>query len=226
MPAGRKLFRVFIAVAITTVLLPARALGSDDSVEFEVFPGPVGYGAGPDNGAGPPGIPSATPLGRSDRPQPVRTRLAPYGVIDASGSGGGWNITVSGEEGREQSPVLAQYCPSASCGRHRGPGYVPDGITLPTNSLTLDSSGARFRGKDGGSGDSPANTCGQGCFIDTPSRWPSKIAVAHAGTGMGAFEASGFSASSVRLVEPSSPEPLPKGEIYRVDVSWSLNTGP
>lgn len=234
MPARRKLLHALIAAAIAAlVVLPARALGASDSVEFTVVPGPVGYGAGPQGSGEPPGVPTATPpgvpavpLGLSDQPEPVSTRMADFIVTDASGSGQGWSITVSGDRGRDRSPVLRQYCPSSSCGRHPGPGYVADGLTLPSNSLTLDSSGARFRSNSPDAGEPPENSCGQTCFIDTPATSPSKIAEAPAGSGMGVFEASGFADSSFRLVAPSSPTPLPRGEIYRVDVSWSLNTGP
>lgn len=232
-PARRKLLRALIAAAIgAAVVLPAGAPGASDSVEFTVVPGPIGYGAGPQGQGESPGVPAPAPLGlsdqpgTSDQPQSVRTRMGDFAVTDASGSGQGWSITVSGERGPNRSPILRQYCPSSSCGRHSGPGYVAHGLTLPPNSLTLDSSGARFRSDNPDAGKLPTNTCGQTCFINTPPRSPSKIAEAQAGTGMGAFEASGFSDSSISLVAPSSPPRLPRGEIYRVDVGWSLNTGP
>ena len=226
MPARRKLRHALIAAAIAAlVMLPARAAGSSDSVQFEVVPGPVGYGAGPQGETEPPGVPAA-PLGLSEQPQSFSTRMADFRVVDASGSGSGWNITVSGEGGHDRSPVLRQYCRSSTCGRHAGPGYVADGIALPPNSLTLDSSGARFRSDSPDAGEPPENACGQTCFIDTPATAPSKIAEAPAGSGMGMFEASGFADSSFRLMAPSSPTHLSQGEIYRVDVSWSLNTGP
>ena len=224
-PVRGKLPRSLIAAAVAAlVVLPAGAAGSSDSVEFTVVPGPVGYGAGPEGAGEPPGVPPA-PLGVSERPESVSTRMADFAVTDASGSRQGWSITVSGDRGRDRSPVLRQYCPSSSCGDHPGPGYVADGLTLPPNSLTLDSSGARFRGS-GDAAKPPRNSCGQTCFIDTAPTSPSKIAEARAGSGAGAFESSGFDDSSFRLVAPNRSKALPRGEIYRIDISWSLNTGP
>ena len=235
LPARGKLLRAFFAAVIAAaVALPAGAPGASDSVEFTVVPGPVGYGPDPHQGEGPPGvpgaappgIPAATPLGVSQQPTSISTGMKDFSVTDASGSGQGWTITVSSDRGRGRSPVLRQYCPSSSCGKQPGPGYVAGGHKLPPNSLTLDSSGARFHGHSWDAGKPPRNTCGQVCFIDTPAGRPSKIALAQVDAGMGVFEASGFSDDSFRLVAPASPDPLPRGQIYRVDVSWTLNTGP
>ena len=37
-------------------------------------------------------------------------------VVDATGTGSGWNLTVEGQSGTGKSPVFAQYCPNTKCG--------------------------------------------------------------------------------------------------------------
>jgi hypothetical protein len=211
-------------------MVPAQATGSGDSVEFTVVPGPVGFGAGPE-GAEPPSVPGE-PLGVEGSPVSLpgtiamSTRMASYAVTDASGSGEGWSISVSGARGPGRSPVLRQYCPSAGCGGDPGPGYVSNGLSLPANSLALDSSGAEFHSQWPGSGAPPVHSCDRLCFIDARGSLPSKIAVAAMGAGIGAFKATGFEKDSFRFVGPVEPGKLPRGQRYRVDVGWSLNTGP
>ncbi|MEK6251303.1 MAG: hypothetical protein AABM43_05050 [Actinomycetota bacterium] len=201
------------------ILLPAAALGESDTTQFSVIPGPLGFGGAP----GLPGVPSLPLDGRA---RTLSARMANFEVSDASGSGLGWSITVSGGDSPGKSPVLKQYCPMAACGADRGPGYIGGGSALPADSLTLDSRGARFDGQGGTTGTPPSHQCDEGCFVDAPPDSPSKVVVAGSRAGMGTFQTNGFSVSSIRLVAPSTARSLPPREVYRVDLSWSLNSGP
>lgn len=222
-PQRRRWIRLLFSVAAISVAaatpFPASAPASDDSVQFSVIPGSLGFGASP-------GLPGISTLVSDGPGQAISSRMASFEVSDASGTGLGWSISVSGDDGPGKSPVLKQYCPAPVCGDHVGPGYVADGSTLPADSLTLDSSGASFVPVAGSSGPGPAHQCDAGCFVDAPPSSPTKVVVAAGGTGMGTFRTSGFSSSSLRLAAPVSTRRLQSGELYRVDLSWTLNSGP
>jgi hypothetical protein len=222
-PQRRRWIRLLFSVAAISVAtatpFPASAPASDDSVQFSVIPGSLGFGASP-------GLPGISTLVSDGPGQAISSRMASFEVSDASGTGLGWSISVSGDDGPGKSPVLRQYCPASQCGDHAGPGYVADGSTLPADSLTLDSSGASFVPVAGSSGPGPAHQCDAGCFVDAPPSSPTKVVVAANGTGMGTFRTSGFSSSSLRLAAPVSTRRLQTGELYRVDLSWTLNSGP
>jgi hypothetical protein len=192
---------------------------SADSTGFSVTPGPLGFGQ-------PPGVPEVPSLTLSGETQAVSTQMANFAVSDASGTAEGWGLTVSGDDSPGHSPVLRQYCTVATCGSVLGPAYVPSGATLLPDSLMLDSRGASFTPEGGSGGSAPSHQCRFGCFVDAPPNAPSKIAAAGAGVGMGTFSTAGFSSSSLRLVAPDSARGLKRGEVYRVDLSWTLNTGP
>jgi hypothetical protein len=217
---GRLARLLVFAVVLAFTATPATALAveSADSTQFSVTPGPLGFGQ-------PPGVevPSLTLKGET---QATSTKMANFAVTDASGTAEGWGLTVSGDASPGHSPVLKQFCMLAVCGSLRGPAYVPSGATLPSDSLMLDSRGAGFTPEGGSSGAAPSHQCNTGCFVDAPPDAPSKLVAAGAGGGMGTFRTSGFSNSSLRLVAPRSARGLPPGEIYRVDLSWTLNTGP
>lgn len=220
MPArGDRLRLAVAAMTLAAIVFPARSMGSSDTVQFSVIPGALGYGESP----GVPGIPSAGPNGQQ---QTLSARMDDFEVTDASGAGDGWNITVNGVDGPGKSPVLKQYCPNPTCGPDTGPGYVFGGATLPANSLLLDSRGASFSPKAGTTGTAPIHECDSGCFVDAFPSSPSKIVTAADGAGMGTFQTRGYSSSSVALAEPSTVDALPAGEVYRVDLAWSLNNGP
>lgn len=202
-----------------TIPFPTGAAAASDSVQFTVVPGPVGFGSVPD-------APEVPGMDLNGKAQIISTQMPNFSVRDASGTGLGWGLTVSGISGRRLSPVLSQYCPAPLCGGDSGPGYVPGGLTLPANSLTLDSSGAHFVPRDGSSGSGPKQRCNRGCFIDAPPDSPTLIAAANVGAGMGTFRTAGFSRTSLQLSAPDARHHLPTGEQYRVDLSWSLNRGP
>ena len=209
-------------------------MGSSDTVGFSVVSGPLGYGDSggapsippPGSSGGTSGGPGITAVDREGQPNILSSRMPGFEVSDASGAGLGWSITVSGDARHGLSPVLKEYCPLAECGSDPGPGYVAGGITLPHNSLILDSSGARFDPRRGTTGLPPTYRCDHACFVDVSPKSPSKVVTAGVGAGMGTFKARGFSDSSVRLVAPRMAPPLPPKETYRVDLSWSLNSGP
>ena len=141
-----------------------------------------------------------------------------------AGSGEGWNVTISGHEETGLSPVFKQYCPEAACGTV---GYVSGGFTLPANSLTLNSTGASFTTLPGGTGGAPELKCGSGgCAVDGPPGSPVKVASAAVGNGKGGWQTTGFGGTSLSLATPKNLYALPEHEAYRVDVIWTLNSGP
>jgi hypothetical protein len=155
--------------------------------------------------------------------QTTNTTMSNFGAQDATGSGSGWNTTVAGQSGTEKSAVFAQYCPTATCGSDTK-GYVPSGATLPANSLTLNSTGASFSAQSGSTGTAPTLQCSASCNVDSASAV--KIASAAASAGMGTWLTTGFSATSLALATSSTLKALSNGEIYRVNLLWTLSTGP
>jgi hypothetical protein len=218
---GRFACLLVLAVVLAFAATSATALAaeSSDSTQFSVTPGPLGFGQ-------PPGVIEVPSLTLDGETQAVSTKMANFAVTDASGTAEGWGLTVSGDASPGHSPVLKQFCMVAICGSLSGPAYVPSGATLPAGSLMLDSRGAGFTPEGGSSGSAPSHQCNGGCFVDAPPDAPSNVITAGAGGGMGTFSTSGFSNSSLRLVAPGSAHGLPRGQVYRVDLSWTLNTGP
>jgi hypothetical protein len=224
---GDRLRVVVAAMTLVAILFPARSIAASDTVLLSVVPGPIGYVEPPSvPGDSTPDVPVVPLPGQAGLPEAMNARMGDFEVTDATGAGDGWNITVSGVDGPGKCPVLKQYCPNRTCGPDTGPGYVSDGATLPANSLLLDSSGASFSPKGGTTGVAPTHECDSGCFVDAPPASPTKIVVAAAGAGMGRFQTRGFSSSSVALAAPRTVGALPAGEVYRVDLAWSLNNGP
>ena len=120
--------------------------------------------------------------------------------------------------------MFKQFCPTGGgCGADPQ-GYVSGGITLPANSLTLSSTGAGFTGQNGTTGTAPTHQCGSGCFVDAAS--PVKVVSAATSAGMGTWQANTYGASSLSLSTPSTLKALPTNEQYRVNLLWTLNSGP
>jgi hypothetical protein len=146
-----------------------------------------------------------------------------FAVADESGAMAGWNVTVSGDSSAGRSPVFARYCPNAGgCGAD-ALGYPAGGASLGASSMTLSSTGATLTG---GSGTAPALQCGSTCALDVAAATPTKILSAAASGGYSAWTASGFGASSLTLAAPTTVRALPAGEVYRIDLVWTLGTGP
>jgi putative surface cell wall-binding protein len=206
-----------VVCAIWTIS-PAVSLAAtaEDKTLFSVIAGSLSFSTVP-------AMPTLTSVTLNGTAQTTNTTMTNFGVADATGSGSGWNVTVAGQSGSEKSAVFAQYCPNATCGTD-SKGYVPSGATLPANSLTLSSTGASFAGQSGSTGTAPTLQCGTACNVDSAAAV--KIASAALSAGMGTFLTSAFSASSLSLATPTTLKALANSEVYRVNLLWTLGTGP
>lgn len=195
----------------------AGAATQEDHTQFSVLAGSLSFFT-------PPALPALGTVTLSGQAQTTNATMTDFGVTDATGSGSGWNVAVEGQSGTGKSAVFAQYCTKAKCGGD-SEGYVPGGRTLPADSLTLGSGGgAGFVAQSGTTGTAPALQCASSCNLDSPT--PVKVASAAGGAGMGTWLTSGFTASSLALSTPSTLKVLPSEEIYRVNLLWTLSTGP
>lgn len=169
-----------------------------------------------------PALPNLTAVTLNAHSQIINTTMTNFSVSDTTGEGKGWNVTVQGQSGTGKSAVFAQYCPEAAgCGSEPF-GYVSGGKTLPANSLTLNSTGASFTG---GTGAAPSLTCSSACNVDSVTAV--KVAsAATGGAGASTWTTTGFSAASLALTTATTLKTLPSKEIYRVNVLWTLATGP
>jgi hypothetical protein len=153
--------------------------------------------------------------------QTTKATMTNFSVSETFGESGGWNLTVAGSGGSGKSAVFAQYCPNATCGTDPK-GYVAGGQFLPANSLTLGTSGASFTG---GSGTVPAFQCAAACNVDSAAAV--KIVSRAAGASPGStWKTSGFSSSSLSLKVKSTLRAIKAEEVYRVNILWTLSTGP
>jgi hypothetical protein len=167
-----------------------------------------------------PALPTLPSVKLNAKGQTATTAMTGFSVEDTRLTKSGWNLVAQGQTGADHSPVFAQYCPEAACGTI---GYVAGGFTLPAGSLVLNSGGATFTG---GLGTAPTLQCASGCVLDGAAAV--KIASDASGVlaGEGTWTAGGFSASSLALSVPATLRALPKAEVYRADVLWTLSTGP
>jgi hypothetical protein len=206
-----------IASLIFTLYSGAPAFAVSDTTQFSVTAGTLSLGTAPDA----PNLPALTLNGQA---QTLTAQMNNFSAIDASGSATGWNVTVQGDSSGGKSAVFKEYCPNATCGSNSGPGYISGGATLAANSLTLDSTGAGFSALSGTTGTAPTHQCNSGCFVDSASAV--KVISAAALAGMGTFQTTGYGASSLSLSAPTTIRALQTNEVYRVDLVWSLNSGP
>ena len=206
------------ALAVSAVL-PGVALGAtaEDKTQFSVTAGSLSFSPSP-------AMPTLSSVTLKGEAQTTHTTMTNYGVADATGSGAGWNLTVSGDNTGGKSAVFKQYCPNATCGTDSGPGYVTSGATLAANSLTLSSTGASFSALNGTTGTAPTHSCGSSCNVDSASAV--RTVSAASGAGMGTYQTSGYGASSLALSAPTTIKALQTNEVYRLDLLWSLNSGP
>jgi hypothetical protein len=204
--------------ALAACVLPATALGATDTTQFSVVPGSLDFGTSPD-------APNFSALTLNGSAQTINAQMASFSIADATGSGSGYNVTVVGNTAGGKSPVFKQYCDSGSdCGAHTANSYVSGGATLPANSLTLNSTGAGFSAQGGTTGTAPTHQCSSGCFMDAGSA--QKVISAAVGAGMGTYQANSYSATSLAVATPANLPALPANEVYRVDLLWTLNSGP
>jgi hypothetical protein len=205
----------FVALACLTPALAAAAT-AEDKTQFSVTAGSLSFSTTP-------AMPTLNAITLNGSAQTSNTTMTNFGVADATGSGSGWNTTVAGQSGAGKSAVFKQYCPTATCGSDPE-GYVTGGATLPANSLTLNSTGASFAAQSGTTGTAPTLQCSSACNVDSATAV--KIASAAASAGMGTWLTTGFSATSLALATPSTLKALSNGEVYRVNLLWTLATGP
>jgi hypothetical protein len=172
-----------------------------------------------------PVLPSVTLNGQV---QTTNATMANSTVEDTTGAvpgtGSGWNVTVVGDASAGKSAVFKQYCNNGAnpCGSDPANSYVTGGRVLPADSLKLFSTGASWV-TNGGTG-TPTFQCGSGCNVDHGTATKTTSAAINAGRG--AWATSGFSGTSLRLSTPTTMRVLPANEVYRVDLVWSLNSGP
>lgn len=216
---SRRALGVLALLAAVGAVAPAAGLAatSNDQTQFSVTGGSLSFSAAP-------AMPTLTAITLNGQAQTTNTTMTNFTVQDATGSGAGWDVTVNGNSSAGKSAVFKQYCPNATCGTDSGPGYVASGQTLPANSLTLTSTGASFSGQNGSTGTAPTLQCATACNVDSASAV--KIASAALNAGMGTWATTGWSGTSLALSTPSTLKLLQTGEVYRVDLVWTLNSGP
>jgi putative surface cell wall-binding protein len=199
----------------------AAAATASNSTQFAVNAGSLLFNTAPSA----PNFPTVTLNGSS---QTDNVTMNTFSVTDATGSGSGWNVTVNGDASGGKSAVFKQYCPNATCGTDTGPGYVAGGASLPASSLTLNSTGGVLSGLLGTIGIAPTfgPSCSSGCALDVSSSSPTKVLTAALGAGMGIWQAGSFSATSLAVAVPASIQLLQTNEVYRLDLLWTLGSGP
>jgi WxL domain surface cell wall-binding len=216
---SRRALGALALVLAAAVVAPAGALAatSNDQTQFSVTGGSLSFSAAP-------AMPTLTAITLNGQAQTTNSTMTNFTVQDATGSGSGWNVTVNGNSNASKSPVFKQYCPNATCGTDSGPGYVTGGQTLPANSLTVTSTGASFSAQNGSTGTAPTLQCSSACNVDSASAV--KIASAAANAGMGTWATTGWTGTSLALSTPTTLKTLQTNEVYRVDLVWTINSGP
>jgi hypothetical protein len=168
-----------------------------------------------------PTLPTLTSVTITAKSQTVYTVMTNFAVADTRGTKLGWNLTAQGQSASGKSAVMAQYCPEVKCGSD-AEGYVAGGRKLGANSLKLSSSGASF---SGGTGSAPTFQCAGSCNLDSVAA-VKIVSAATGGAGEGTWTTSGFSVKSIALAVPTTLHVLPAAELYRVNILWTLATGP
>jgi hypothetical protein len=211
------------AVAALLASAPfALAATANDTTQFSVTAGTLSFGTAPD-------VPSFPALTLNGQAQTLNAGMASFSIVDASGSGSGWSVTSNGDATGSRSAVFKQYCSNggSTCGSDPANSYVTGGATLAADSLTLSSTGASFTAQNGTSGTAPAHQSSSACALDVTGASPTKIVSAAVGAGMGTYQANSYNATtSLAVSAPTTVKALPVNEIYRLDLLWSLNTGP
>lgn len=211
--------RIGGATAVAAVAFCAStslALGAtqNDSTSFSVVAGTLSFSSAP-------AMPTLSGVTLNGQAQTTNTTMTNFTVQDATGSGSGWNVTVNGRSGSGLSAVFAQYCPGGACGTA---GYVSSGYTLPANSLTLTSTSASFSAQNSSTGTAPTLQCGSSCNVDSASAV--KIASAATNSGMGTWATTAWTSTSLALATATTLKVLPSNDVYRVDLLWTLGSGP
>jgi hypothetical protein len=200
----RRLAAAAIALSLAALSTPASAWG-EGTLAF----------------ASVPALPTLTSVTINAKSQTIFTTMTSFAISDTRGTKLGWNLTVQGASGVGKSAVFAQDCPKAKCGLV-SEGYVAGGKTMVANSLKLSSTGASFTG---GSGSAPTFQCAAACNLDSAA--PVKIvSAATGGAGEGTWTSTGLSVKSLQLAIPTTLRALPAEQVYRVNLLWTLASGP
>jgi hypothetical protein len=165
-----------------------------------------------------PALPALPAVTLTAKAQTTNATMTNFSVTDTRLTKSGWDVTVQGQSGAGKSAVFAQYCPKATCGTDKE-GFVTGGASLPANSLTLNSTGAKF---SGGIGSTPELKCSAGCFLDSATA----VKVVSAASSESTWTTSGFTATSLALATATSLMALKNEEVYRVNLLWTLASGP
>ena len=210
---------LFACLGLLAATSVAVAATSNDTSQLAVTPGSLAFSTAPD-------VPDLPGLTLNGQAQTLNAQMNNFTVRDSSGAAAGWNVTVNGDNTAGKSAVFKAYCPNATCGSDSGPGYVAGGATFAQNSLTLNSTSASFSAQNGTTGTAPTHQCNSGCFVDAAPASPVKVVSAAISAGMGTYATSGYSATSLAFAAPSTVRALQTNEVYRVDLLWTLASGP
>jgi hypothetical protein len=167
-----------------------------------------------------PAFPTLTGVTLNGQSQSTPTIWPNAMKITSSGTNTGWNVTVNSTAAGGRSSVFKQYCPNTTCGTDSGPGYVTGGFTLPADSLTINTSGAGWTT----SGTKPAYQCSVSPFCKIDQTTATKVVSASTSVALGTWTGSG--STILTLATPASLRKLQTSEVYRVDVVWTLSSGP
>jgi hypothetical protein len=223
-----------LALVVTAVLAlfalamadRAQAATAPDSSEFAVTAGALALSIAPDA----PALPALTLNGSA---QTLNGQMNNWEVTDATGTGGGWNISVAGDSTTGKSAVFKEYCTdgvatngcSTAVLGAAGPGYVTTApSTLAANSLKLSSTGASMAPQGGTTGTAPTHSCDSACNVDSAT--PVIVASAASGAGLGTYRAASYGATSLALSAPTTLKAQTGNKVYRIDLVWTLASGP
>ena len=167
-----------------------------------------------------PNMPTLTGVTLNGQSQSTFTIWSNAMKITSSGTNNGWNLTVNGNSAVGKSAVFKQYCPNATCGTDSGPGYIAGGFTLPAGSLTMNTSGASWTS----AAPRPAYQCSVTPFCKIDQTTATKVVSASTSVALGAWTGSG--STVLTLATPASLRKLQTNEVYRLDVVWTVSSGP
>jgi hypothetical protein len=167
-----------------------------------------------------PNLPTLTGVTLNGQSQSTFTIWSNAMQITSSGTNSGWNLTVNGNSAAGKSAVFKEYCPNATCGSHSGPGYIAGGFTLPAGSLTMNTSGASWTT----AAPRPTYQCSVTPFCTVDQATATKVVSASTSVALGTWTGSG--STVLTLATPASMRKLQTNEVYRLDMVWTLSSGP
>jgi hypothetical protein len=167
-----------------------------------------------------PNLPTLTGVTLNGQSQSTSTIWSNAMKITSSGTNNGWNLTVNGNSAVGKSAVFKQYCPNATCGTDSGPAFITGGFTLPAGSLTMNTSGASWTS----AAPRPAYQCSVTPFCKIDQTTATKVVSASTSVALGTWTGSG--STVLTLATPASMRKLQTNEVYRLNVVWTLSSGP